>query len=61
MKMQAFFVIFAVMAATLGLAAGLFAVSVGETAAPAVALAVISGVLAALPASWFALRSGAYA
>jgi hypothetical protein len=61
MMTKAFLVIFSVLAATLGLASGLFTVGVGETSAAAVALAVGAGILAALPASWYMVRSGDYA
>jgi len=56
---KAYFVVFAVLAATLGLASGLLAIGAGETAAPAVALTVLAGICAALPASWFLASSRA--
>lgn len=47
------FVLFAVLAAAFGLGAGLIAVLVGETSVPAVALAILSGLFLAAPASWY--------
>jgi hypothetical protein len=55
--LRAVIVLFAVLAPAFGLGAGLFAVALGETAVPVVALAVVSGLFLAVPASWTMARS----
>lgn len=60
MMMKAFLVVFAVLAATLGLVSGLIALGVGENSVPAVAIAVASGIFAAIPASWYVVCSRQY-
>lgn len=50
-------VFFAILAASFGLGAGVFAVLMGETEVPAVAIAVLSGVFLAAPFSWYLAES----
>lgn len=54
---KAAIVLFAILAAAFGLGSGLFAVMLGETDVPAVALAMLSGMFLAAPASWYLAES----
>lgn len=51
------FVLFAVLAATLALSSGVFAVGLGERSADAILAVMAFSVLAALPISWFLAKS----
>lgn len=51
------FVLFAVLAAGLGLSSGLFAVSLGERSVEAILAVMAVATLAALPISWFLART----
>ncbi|MDJ0858014.1 MAG: hypothetical protein QNJ03_02970 [Dinoroseobacter sp.] len=53
------FVIFAIVATTLALSSGVFAVSLGERSAEAVLSVMIVATIAALPISWFLAKSRA--
>ncbi|WP_424964887.1 MULTISPECIES: hypothetical protein [unclassified Dinoroseobacter] len=54
--LKAFTVIFVVLAATLGLLSGVLTVGIGETSAPVVALAVVTGMFLAAPVAWRLLQ-----
>jgi len=53
------FVLFAVIAATLALSSGLFAVALGERSASAILAVMATATLAALPISWFLAKTRA--
>lgn len=55
--LKRFIVLYVIVAAALGLVAGLFTVAMGETSVPAVAIAVVSGMFLAGPCSWYASQS----
>lgn len=55
--LKAFTVVFLVLAATLGLLSGIVTVGMGETSAPVVALAVVTGMFLAAPVAWHLLQS----
>ncbi|MEM1077579.1 MAG: hypothetical protein AAGI09_03535 [Pseudomonadota bacterium] len=56
--LKAFTVIFLVLAAALGLFSGVLTVSMGETSAPVVALAVVTGMFLAAPVAWRLMQNG---
>jgi hypothetical protein len=51
--LKAILVLFAMLAPAFGLVSGLLAVALGENAVPVVALAMLSGMFLAVPASWY--------